>query len=199
MAKTPPASVVPNLEGFIEIGRIVAPQGLRGEMRVYPDTDFPERFLEPGDRWLLRPGATRPEVITLEEGRYLEGKGLYVIQIVGVGDRSQAEQLRGAKILIVESDRPPLAEGEYHIMDLVGLEVFHAETGEAIGEVISLSSAGNDLLEIRLKYPADKTVLVPMVREFIQAIDLSAKRLDLLPIKGLLPDFSLPEVVSAET
>jgi 16S rRNA processing protein RimM len=199
MAKTPPASVVPNLEGFIEIGRIVAPQGLRGEMRVYPDTDFPERFLEPGDRWLLRPGATRPEVITLEEGRYLEGKGLYVIQIVGVGDRNQAEQLRGAKILIVESDRPPLAEGEYHIMDLVGLEVFHAETGEAIGEVISLSSAGNDLLEIRLKYPADKTVLVPMVREFIQAIDLSAKRLDLLPIKGLLPDFSLPEVVSAET
>jgi 16S rRNA processing protein RimM len=188
MAETTPTAVDTYLEGFIEIGRIVSPQGIRGELRVYPDTDFPERFLEPGDRWLLRPGATQPEVITLESGRYLEGKGLYVIQIAGVGDRSQAEQLRGAKILVLESDRPPLAEGEYHIMDLVGLEVFHAETGDRIGEVISLISAGNDLLEIALNTSSHETILVPMVQEFVKKIDLQTKRLELSPIKGLLAE-----------
>jgi 16S rRNA processing protein RimM len=188
MTETSPSPAIPNLQGFIEIGRIVAPQGLRGELRVYPDTDFPERFLEPGDRWLLRPGAAQPEVITLEEGRYLEGKGLYVIQLIGVGDRNQAEQLRGAKILVLESDRPPLEEGEYHIMDLVGLEVFHAETGNHIGVVASLVSAGNDLLEIILDKPAGATVLVPMVEEFVKKIDLQTKRLELSPIKGLLTE-----------
>ncbi|MGB3200994.1 MAG: ribosome maturation factor RimM, partial [Nodosilinea sp.] len=42
-------------DDWVEIGRIVAPQGVKGEVRVYPSTDFPERFLEPGDRWLKRP------------------------------------------------------------------------------------------------------------------------------------------------
>ena len=37
-------SPVVNLDDWIEIGKIVAPQGLDGEVRVYPDTDFPERF-----------------------------------------------------------------------------------------------------------------------------------------------------------
>jgi 16S rRNA processing protein RimM len=188
MAETVPTAVDTYLAGFIEIGRIVAPQGIRGELRVYPDTDFPERFLEPGDRWLLRPGATQPEVITLESGRYLEGKGLYVIQIAGVGDRSQAEQLRGANILVLESDRPPLAEGEYHIMDLVGLEVFHAETGDRIGVVTSLVSAGNDLLEIALDNHSGVRALVPMVQEFVKKLDLQTKRLELSPIKGLLTE-----------
>ena len=42
-------------EEWIEIGTIVAPQGLHGELRVYPDSDFPERFLVPGTRWLKHP------------------------------------------------------------------------------------------------------------------------------------------------
>lgn len=175
-----------DLESFIEVGRIVAPQGIHGELRVYPDTDFPERFLDPGDRWLLRPGATQPEVIQLEAGRFLENKGLYVIRIQGISDRNQAELLRGAKILVPESDRPPLEEGEYHIMDLVGLQVIHAETREQIGKVISLVSAGNDLLEIELIQQPGETVLVPMVHEFVKKIDLQHKQLELLPIKGLL-------------
>jgi 16S rRNA processing protein RimM len=176
-----------SLENLIEVGRVVAPQGIHGELRIYPDTDFPERFLDPGERWLLRPGGTQPEVVTLEAGRYIENKGLYVIRLQGVNDRNQAELLRGAKILVPESDRPPLEEGEYHIMDLVGLQVIHAETREQIGHVTSLVSAGHDLLEIELlQNPAEK-VLVPMVHEFVKNIDLQLKQLELLPIKGLLP------------
>ncbi|MEB3217858.1 MAG: ribosome maturation factor RimM [Nostocales cyanobacterium 94392] len=136
--------------GWLEIGKIVAPQGLNGELRVYPDTDFPERFEVAGKRWLLRLNATEPEEVELIKGRFLEGKNLYVIQLAGVNHRDQAEELRGCKILVPENDRPPLGEDEYHLMDLVGLSVFMQENGEFIGTVVNLIAAGNDLLEVRL-------------------------------------------------
>ena len=138
------------MDGWLEIGKIVAPQGLKGELRVYPDTDFPERFEVPGKRWLLRPNATEPEEVELVKGRFLEGKKLYVIQLAEIKYRDQAEQLRGCKLLVPESDRPQLGEDEYHLLDLVGLPVFMQDSGEFIGTVVDLIPAGNDLLEVRL-------------------------------------------------
>ncbi|MGB8700779.1 MAG: ribosome maturation factor RimM [Thermosynechococcaceae cyanobacterium] len=177
-----------DLSEWIEIGRVVAPQGLNGEVRVYPDSDFPERFVEPGDRWLLRPGSKTLESIRLESGRFLEGKGLYVLRLAGITERSQAELLRGAKLMVAASDRPPLAEGEFHILDLVGLTVQNGYTQEIIGTVIGLASAGNDLLEIELHNAPGKTILVPLVKAFVKSLDLPGKRLELLPIPGLITD-----------
>ncbi|MEM9487208.1 MAG: ribosome maturation factor RimM, partial [Cyanobacteria bacterium P01_F01_bin.116] len=61
---------------WLTIGRIVGAHGLNGEVRVYPDTDFPARFEQPGERWLLKPGQTIPASIKLVKGRFQEGKGL---------------------------------------------------------------------------------------------------------------------------
>ncbi len=184
----PPSQSVNLDEDWVEIGKITAPQGLRGELRVYPESDFPARFLDPGDRWLLRPGAQQPEVVQLTKGRLIEGKGLYVIQIAGVTDRDQAEQLRGAKLLVPVGDRPPLEEGEFHLMDLVGLRVIHAETEALIGTVVGLVAAGNDLLEIQRPDQPDKTILIPLVKEFVTQVDIAGGQLWLRPIPGLLPD-----------
>ena len=68
-------------DGWLQIGKIVAAQGLQGELRVYPDSDFPERFVVPGTRWLLRFKEEEPQSIELMNGRYIEGKGLYAIAI----------------------------------------------------------------------------------------------------------------------
>lgn len=133
---------------WIEIGKIVAAQGLDGELRVYPNSDFPERFLEPGQRWLLRPGQTEPQSIELVGGRYVPGKGLYVVELAGVEDREQAEVLRDSLLLIQRGDRPPLAEDEFYVPDLIGLTVIDQASGETIGRVVGMISAGNDLLEV---------------------------------------------------
>ncbi|NEP54976.1 MAG: ribosome maturation factor RimM [Moorea sp. SIO3C2] len=148
-------------DGWLEIGRIVAPQGLNGELRVYPNTDFPERFLEPGERWLLRPNAKEPESIQLEGGRFIEGKGLYVVSLEGIRYRDQSEKLRGAKLLVPESDRPYLEEDEYHVMDLLGVAVFHHHTGDQLGTVKDIIAAGNDLLEIALLPTPDAEPAIP--------------------------------------
>ena len=143
-------TAISELQDWIEIGTIVAPQGLRGEMRVYPDSDFPERFLEPGTRWLQHPKTGEIEEVELLGGRYIPGKNLYVIALEGVEYRDQAEALRDYKILVKASDRPELTEDEYHVLDLINLEVFHQQTGEKIGIVTNLFYAGNDLLEVTL-------------------------------------------------
>lgn len=138
---------------WLEIGQIVAAQGLKGEVRVYPNSDFPERFEQPGTRWLLRANATQPEAIKLERGRAIAGKGIYVVKLAGVDDRTQAETLRGAKLLVTADDRPSLAENEFHVSDLIGLEVIDQATQTPIGTVVSMISAGNDLLEVKRHQP----------------------------------------------
>jgi 16S rRNA processing protein RimM len=146
---------LPREERWLDIGRVVAAQGMRGEVRVYPESDFPERFLEPGTRWYLPPNvslaAAEPQPITLEAGRELPNKNLYVLQFEGIRDRDAAEALRGAHLFVPASDRPTLEEGEYHLLDLLNLPVYHhRQGGPAIGHVIGLQTYAQDLLEIRL-------------------------------------------------
>jgi 16S rRNA processing protein RimM len=176
---------------FLEIGKIVSPQGLKGEVRVYPSSDFPERFEEPGRRWLLRPGKTEPEPIELVSGRYLAGKGLYVLQFAGVCTCDQAEALRNCMLLVPASDRPVLAADEFHILDLIGLSVIDQESQDVIGTVISVFSAGNDLLEVQRPDPADPsrkavTVLIPFVKAIVPVVDLNQRRIEVTPPAGLI-------------
>lgn len=181
---------------WIEIGRIVAPQGVRGEVRIYPSSDFPERFLEPGPRWLKRPQGKTLEPITLVRGRSLDGKGLYVAKLEGIDDRSQAETLRGCALLVPAEDRPDLDEGEFYAADLMGLRVILQATGAEVGLVTDLYEAGNDLLEVTL-HPSEpesqvqdkskpRKVLVPFVEAIVPVVDLAQGCLYLTPPQGLL-------------
>ncbi len=201
-------------DDWLEIGTIVAPQGLKGELRVYPNSDFPERFEQPGQRWLQRPGESEPQPVQLLRGRFVPGKEIYVVQLAGVETREQAEALRDSRLLVPESDRPKLGEDEYHVMDLIDLEVFNQLTGEAIGVVVDVIPAGNDLLEVQLhqqpvpeaakpeaptptrttkirkakrqipKKPA--TILIPFVKAIAPVVDIQSGRIEITPPAGLL-------------
>jgi 16S rRNA processing protein RimM len=199
---------------LLEVGTITSPQGLKGELRVYADSDFPERFTKAGTRWLQHPDTAVITEAQLKGGRHLTGKNLYVIKLEGIEERSQAEELRNYKLLVDKSDRPKLSQDEYHVADLVGTEVYHQQTGENIGVVVDLYSAGNDLLEIRLhKQPEDTakpekdlsqisrhskrkkyrpkpskpiTIFIPFVKEIVPIVDLANQRLEISPPDGLI-------------
>lgn len=147
---------------WIEIGKIVAAQGLDGEVRVYPDSDFPERFIEPGKRWILRPNKSEPEPIEFLGGRYIPGKGLYAVEVEGVEDRDGAEALRGCKLFVEKTDRPYLEPDEFYVQDLIGMEVFNQLTGEILGKVSDIIPAGNDLLEIETNLTPPETVVTEL-------------------------------------
>jgi 16S rRNA processing protein RimM len=201
-------------DDWLEIGRIVAPQGLKGELRVYPNSDFPERFEEPGERFLKKPSETEPQPVKLLRGYYVPGKGLYIVQLAGVENRDQAEALRDCLLMVPASDRPTLQEDEYHVMDLLDSEVFNQLTGDVIGVVTNVIPAGNDLLEVQLyqqpeptptkpeppqptrkskiRKPKRKTaskpatVLIPFVKAITPVVDLQQKRIEITPPPGLL-------------
>ena len=191
-ANAPGADQSPAL---LVVGRIVAVQGLRGELRVNPLSDFPERFTRPGRRW-LQPVAGRqapsqqPREVQLLHGRQLPGKELFVIRFEGIDDRSAAEALVGQELLVPEADRPRLAKGEFHLLDLVGLEVRLLEAADAapgacIGRVKDLIHAGNDLLEVELT-AGGNPLWIPFVKAIVPRVELADGWIGITPPPGLL-------------
>ncbi|MGB1417007.1 MAG: ribosome maturation factor RimM [Synechococcus sp.] len=171
-------------ESWLAVGKVVGVQGLRGDLRINPRSDFPERFTSPGPRWLSHPRQDEPMAVELLRGRQLPGKSLFVVHFEGVDDRSSAEALVGRELLVPADDRPQLEEGEFHRMDLVGLEVRVDDNTTAIGTVSDLISGGNDLLEIQLL--DGRTVLVPFVDAIVPDVELESGWLRLTPPPGLL-------------
>jgi 16S rRNA processing protein RimM len=187
-------------DGWMEIGSIVGAQGIKGEVKVYPNSDFPERFERAGERWLWGSQDLQPRSIHLKKGYEIPGKGLYVVQLAGIDNRSQAEQLRGQMLLLPTTDRPKLATGEYHSQDLIGLPVFHQVTGLEIGIVADIFTAGHEVLVVSVPHDDDKTseAMIPFVKEIVPVVDLAARRIEILPPPGLLelylpPSKSKPE------
>ena len=184
---------------LLVVGRVVAAQGLRGELRVNPLSDFPERFTRPGRRWLRPAQGRRGEAAVITEvellsGRQLPGKELFVIRLEGVNDRSSAEALVGQELLVPAADRPKLARGEFHLLDLVGLEVrllegsdaeSPAQAGRCIGTVKDLIHAGNDLLEVELT-AGGAPLWIPFVRAIVPEVQLEAGWIGITPPPGLL-------------
>lgn len=183
-----------NPEGdWLEIGRVVAPQGLQGELRVYPNSDFPERFLVPGTRWLQQSPQETPKAVELLAGRFMPQKGIYVIRLAGFTSRDAAEALRNASLLVPSGDRPPLEAGEYHVSDLVGLAVYDQATGQPVGTVVDIREAGNDLLEVALtglespeSLDSSRRALIPFVEPIVPVVDLAQRRIEITPPPGLL-------------
>tara|TARA_B100000214_G_scaffold305484_1_gene236415 strand:- start:175 stop:705 length:531 start_codon:yes stop_codon:yes gene_type:complete len=165
------------------IGEIVAPQGLKGDIRIKPSSEFPERFTKPGKRWIQKNNEL-PTEIQLKKGTLIPGKSIYVLSFEGVSDRSAAEKIIGWKLVIPIDSRPILSKDEYHYFDLIGLEVRKGPNKNVIGYVTDLIKGGNDLLEIELV--EGKKVLVPFVKEIIPEIEIKEKWLLINPPPGLL-------------
>ena len=171
-------------DDWLMVGKLVGAQGLRGELKVNPASDFPERFTKPGPRWLRSRQGESPTEIRLNSGRQLPGRSLFVVRVDGVNDRAAAEALVGKELLVQSDDRPELEDGEFHLLDLVGLEARLAEGGEIVGTVRDLISGGNDLLEI--KRPDGKILLIPFVEAIVPEVHLNEGWLLLTPPPGLL-------------
>jgi len=177
---------------WLEIGVIVAPYSVRGEVKVLSSSDFPQRFQTPGRRWLQSDAQTPPWPLTLKRGRPLPGKNIFIVQFQEIGDRQQAEALVAHRLLIPQQDSqsglygcPLLAADEYHVLDLLDLEVYLQESGELLGRVTDVYEAGNDLLVVT-PITGGAPFLIPFVKAIVPEVNLKQKRLTLTPPPGLL-------------
>jgi len=182
---------------LIKIGTIVAPHGLKGEVKVRTNSDFPERFKNPGKRWLKRPHEEELELVTLKKGYYVPGKNLYIVKLKEITDRNQAEALRKSQLFAQKRDRPYLENNEHHVSDLVNLTVIDQQTGTTIGQVLDIYRAGNDLLMVELEpsfieqhladYQSPKTqVFIPFVQDLVPVVDIDKGEIEVTLPPGLL-------------
>ena len=94
--------------------------------------------------------------------------------------------LRG-KVLYVHRDEIPLGEGEHLIQDIIGLQVFDADSGERYGELCDVTHTGaNDVYHIR--FPDGKERLIPAIPQVIVKIDVMGGRMDIRPLEGLFEE-----------
>ena len=109
----------------IVIGKIVAPHGVRGDIRILPLTDKPEQFLDL--EYLLLPNGKQ---LTVKHARF--HKNMVLVKAEEVSNMNEAELLRNMDVSVYFEDLPALEEGEYYVADMVGMDVVD-ETGKKIG------------------------------------------------------------------
>ena len=168
------------------VGLITSCHGINGQVKVKSLSDFEERFLKPGIRWLQKNNEP-PTEIKLTSGFKQPGKNTFIIKLQGIHTRDNAEQLKDCKILVKTKTLPTLKKGEFHLLELINLEVKTIENDELkiIGKVINLENEKNNLLVIEL-FKNHKQVLVPFVKEIVTSVDIKNNFLIINPPNGLL-------------
>ena len=175
-----------NKKEWLTVGLITSCHGINGQVKVKSLSDFEERFLKPGIRWLQQENEP-PSKIELISGFKQPGKEIFIVKFQGINTRNHAEQLKKFKILVKAETLPKLKKEEFHLLELVNLEVqtFEDDELKKIGKVINLENEKNNLLVIELSNN-QKKVLIPFVKEIVPSVDIKNKFLIINPPKGLL-------------
>ena len=171
---------------WLTVGLITSCHGINGQVKVKSLSDFEERFVKPGIRWLQRENET-PSKIKITSGFKQPGKEIFIIKFQGINNRNLAEQLKKYKILVKTNALPKLKKEEFHLLELINLEVKILENNElkTIGKVINLENEKNNLLVVEL-FKNHKKVLIPFVKEIVPLVDKKNNFLVINPPKGLL-------------
>jgi 16S rRNA processing protein RimM len=168
-----------DLPEMVAVGRVLRPQGIKGEVVVEVLSDVPGRFKK-GSRVLgVREGAPALSLV-VAAGR--PHKGGAVVRFEGYEDRDRAEELRGLDLEVPRSEVPRAPKGTYYQYELLGC--LCRDQGEELGRVVEVKEDGGGVMLI---VEGDgRRVPVPFVREFLREVDVEAGRIELALPEGLL-------------
>lgn len=175
---------------FVTIGRIGSSFGLRGELKVSPESDHPERVSTlPGMTVFVLKDSLREPYRVAEVG---EQSTYWRLKLVGIDSRAQAERLVGGELQIPRTKVLPLPADSFYIFDLIGLNVY-TQAGELLGEVVEVLQPGaNDVYVVRNQ--SDRELLIPALKQVVKQIDVAGRRMVVEPLPGLFD----PEEVDSD-
>ncbi len=159
------------------MGRVLAPRGLTGEIKVETHSDAPGRF-SPGGILHIR---DHPHKI--EHSTSLP-KGALALKLEGVENHKEAESLRGALLLVPEDMVPPLPEGEYYHFQIIDMKVYTQET-EYLGRVTEILSTGSN--DVYVVSEGGKDLLIPALDDVVKDVDVARRTMTVDLPRGLRP------------
>ncbi|MCC7325953.1 MAG: 16S rRNA processing protein RimM [Burkholderiales bacterium] len=157
------------------MGRVAAPYGVKGWLKILPLTSAPETLLTHTRWWMRRRGGDGPwQPHALVSGR--QHGATLLAQLSGLCDREAAAQWSGGDVGVEKSTLPPAGEGEYYWADLVGLAVINRQS-MALGQVAAVQDFGAHPV-LRVVADEGAVLLIPFVDAYIDGVDIGARRID---------------------
>lgn len=148
------------------IGEVLKPQGIRGELKIKTYTDFPEDVKAFGKVYI---DGKEYKILSFRVGN----DGAAYVGLRGIPDRNAAELFRGKKIEGDREDAPELEDGQYYIVDILGLAC-ETEEGEFLGTVKDVANLSSDVYTLEKD---GKNILFPVVNGVIVKVDLETKKI----------------------
>lgn len=162
------------------VGRIARAHGIRGQVIVDPETDFPEERFQPGAELFIERGG-QAEPLRITAVRFHRERP--ILGVDGVATMNDAELLAGRELRVPRERLAPLPAETFYRHDLIGCTVYTAG-GDRVGEV---SGVEGTMTGSRLIVDGPRgEILIPMAAPICRAIDVGAKRIVIDAPDGLL-------------
>ena len=154
------------MEDLLQVGVMTSTHGIRGEVKVFPTTDDPNRFRKLKQVIL----DTGKEQLEMEIASVKFFKNMVIVKFKGIDDINDVEKYRKAGIYVTRENAVPLDENEYFIADLIGLRVIYDEE-EELGVIDDVLQTGaNDVYIVKKKQTPD--LLIPAIKDCIKNVNI---------------------------
>ncbi|MFC5448314.1 ribosome maturation factor RimM [Paenibacillus aestuarii] len=168
-------------EKLYTVGKIVNTHGIRGELKIIPETDFPERFAK-GSELIIVDAHNKQTPVTVGTSRL--HKNMYIVQFTQHSNINDVEKFKGSLLKVEGKFQQPLEEGEYYYHEIIGCKVI-TEEGEELGLIKEVLTPGaNDVWVVAL--PKGKELLLPVIDDVILDVNVADKTIRVHVMEGLL-------------
>ncbi len=168
------------METMFQVGVISATHGLKGEVKVFPTTDDPQRFKKLREVML----DTGKELIKLEVEQVKFFKQFVILKFRGYDDINDVEKWKKKPLKVYRDQAVALKKNEYYIADLIDMEV-DLEDGTHFGTLKDVMQTGaNDVYVIETT--DGKEVLLPAIKQCILSVDVEKGRMTVYVMPGLM-------------
>lgn len=152
---------------MIVIGKVVAPHGVRGDLRIFPETDRPEIFSALSHVFI---GHKSYHLVSVRPH-----KNIYIFHLTGIETRDDAELLRGSAVSLPFGELPPRKTGSYYYFQLIGLPVYE-QNGSFVGRITEILQTGaNDVYVV--KGADEKDICLPAIPSCILSVSLEEQKM----------------------
>lgn len=169
-------------EKLFTVGKIVNTHGIRGELKVVPQTDFPEERFEKGSKLVIETPQGGRIPVNVEASRI--HKNMVLVKFKEFGSINDCEKYKGSALKVEEQYMAELEEGEYYHHEIIGCSVV-TEEDEQLGIISEILTPGaNDVWVV--KRPKQTDLLLPVIDEVLLDVDVENKRVRVRLMEGLI-------------
>ncbi len=168
---------------FLSVGKVANTHGVRGELKIFPFTDFPEvRFAKGKELLFISPEDGTQLKVKIVSSR--EQKTVFVVKLEGFDNINQVEKYKGWDVKVPKEEAVEAEDNAYYFHEIIGCTVMTNE-GEELGAITDILTPGaNDVWVVKRK--GGKELLIPFIEDIVKEVNIAEKTVKIEVMEGLL-------------